>query len=130
MIERCPCCHVRLKETEICPRCKADLRLVNKAEKAAHQWLLKSIKYWIENETEKSLAALDHSLLLKKTRVATIFQNFIIQQQYQKILDLLSENQLISAKQHLYKMSHLFSISQQLLQLNLFTDYLLITRNK
>ena len=129
-MECCPCCNARLKALVICPRCKADFSVLNSTEHMAQLWLTKAIHYWVDNETERSLAALELSLHLKKTRAAATFQGFIIQQQCQNILDLLAQKQLLSAKQCLYKMRHLFSLNKQLQQLNLFADYLLVAHEK
>lgn len=129
-MERCPCCHAQFKALVICPRCRTDLSVLNRSEHMAKLWFTKAIHDWLDNETEKSLAALDLSLHLKKTRAAVTFQEFIIQQQCQYIIGLLTQKQLLSAKQCLYKMRHHFSFNRQLQQLNLFTDYLLVTHGK
>lgn len=129
-MERCLCCHARLQASDICPRCQADLSVLNNTEHMAQLWLTKAIHYWIDHETERSFAALDISLHLKKTKVAATFQDYIVRQQCQKILDLLAQKQLLLAKQYLYKMQHLFSLNKPLQQLNLFSDYLLVTHGK
>ncbi|MCF6204622.1 MAG: hypothetical protein L3J59_13295 [Methylococcaceae bacterium] len=125
-MERCPCCNARLGKVISCPRCQADLTVLNNVEQMAKLWLKKAINYWLDNHLEKSLDALMLSLRLKKTRVAVTFQKFIIQQQCQNILEFLVKNQLYSAKKRLLTMRHLFLYHQQLQQLNFFVDSLLI----
>ncbi|MEE9337097.1 MAG: hypothetical protein V3U87_03385 [Methylococcaceae bacterium] len=125
-MERCPCCNARLREVTSCPRCLADLTVLNNVDQMAKIWLKKAINYWLDNHLEKSVDALALSLHLKKTRVAVVFQDYIIQQQCQKVLDLLLQKQLYLAKQSLFKMRHLFLYHRQLHQLNLFVDSLLI----
>ena len=123
-MDRCPCCNARLREVAICPRCKADLSAIINAGQSAQLWLSRSIHYCLESNAESSIAALNLSLSLKKTRVAEVFRDFIIQQQCGGILDLLAKKQLLSAKQQLYRVRELFPHSEQLRKLNDFTDYL------
>ena len=125
-MERCPCCNARLKELTNCPRCQADLNVLNSVDQMAKLWFKKAINYWLDNNIDKSLDALGVSLSFKKNRVVVAFQNFIIKQQCQNILELLAQNQLYSAKKKLFKMHHLFLYHQQLQQLNLFVDSFLI----
>ncbi len=123
---RCPGCNARLREVAICPRCKADLSAIIKAEQSAQFWLSKAIYYCLESNTEQSIAALNLSLCLNKTRMADVFRGFLIQQQCKRILDLLSKKQLLSAKQQLYRVRELLPHSKQLRKLDGFTDYLLL----
>jgi hypothetical protein len=125
-MERCPCCNARLREVTSCPRCQADLTILNDVEQMAKLWLKKAINYWLDSHVDKSLDALALSLHLKTTKIAVVFQDFIIQQQCQKVLDLLLQKQLYLAKQSLFKMRHLFLYYRKLQQLNLFVDSLLI----
>ena len=125
-MDRCPCCNARLREAAICPRCKADLSAIINADKSAQFWLSKAIHCCLESKTEQSIAALDLSLCLKKTRMADVFRDFLIQQQCRGILDLLAKKQLLSAKQWLYSVRELLPHSKQLRKLDSFTDYLLV----
>lgn len=129
-MERCPCCNARMRETVICPRCRADLSAAIGAELSAQVWLSKAIKYCLEAKTDKSIRALDLSLHLKKTKLAVVLRDFLIKQQCNEILDLLAQKQLIPAKQRLYNVRLLFPQSKQLQQLNSFTDYLLVNNSK
>ncbi len=123
-MDRCPCCNARLRELTKCPRCQADLSAVMGSELSAQIWLSKAIQYWLESKTEQSIEALVLSIGLKKTKLAMVFRGFLIKHQYQYVLDLLAQKQLLPAKQRLYKLRLLFPYSQQLQQINLFTDYL------
>ena len=125
-MDRCPCCNARLRETVICPRCNADLGAIINAEQSARFWLSKAIHYCLKSKTEQSIAALDLSLCLKKTRMAEVFRDFLIQRHCRDILDLLAKNQLLAAKQQLYSMRKLLPHSKQLQKLDGFTDYLLL----
>ena len=125
-MDRCPCCNARLREVAICPRCKADLSAIIDAEQSAQFWLSKAVHYCLESKTEQSIAALDLSLCLNKTRVANVFRDFLIHQQSRDILDLLAKKQLLAAKQQLYRVRELLSYSKQLRKLDNLTDYLLI----
>jgi len=123
-MDRCPCCNARLRETEICPRCKADLSVIINAGQSAQFWLSKAIYYYLESKIEKSIAALNFSLSLTKTGLAEVFRDFVIQQQCRGILDLLAKKQVLAAQQQLYRVRELFPHSEQLKKLNDFTDYL------
>ena len=124
-MERCPCCNARLRERKICSRCKADLSVLISGEQAAEIWLAKAIQYCLADNIEQSIAAIGVSLRLKKTQIAVVFREFLIQQQCRDILDLLAQKQLILAKQRLYTVRKLLPFSKQLQQLNSFSDYLL-----
>ena len=73
---------------------------------------------------EQSIHAISVSLGLKKTELALVLREFLIQQQCGDILDLLAQKQLLKAKQRLYSVRMLLPHSQQLQQLNTFADYL------
>ncbi len=126
MMQRCPCCNARLRDTPLCPRCRADLSMVIKTEKAAEFWLFKAIQHRKESNIEKSLDSLFFSLSLKKTSLAKNMRDFLIQQSCQDVLSLLEQKKILSAKQQLYQMKRLFPYSEQLQQLNSFADYLLV----
>jgi hypothetical protein len=125
MMTRCPCCKARLRESEQCPRCKADLSLIIGSEQFARLWFSKAIHYWLENKTEQSITALECSLGQKESKIAVVFRYYIVQKKCQYILELLAQKQLLSAKNQLYSVRRLFPHSNQLQQLNVFTDYLL-----
>lgn len=129
-MERCPCCNARLSGAVLCPRCKANLGAVINSEKAAQYWLSKAIQNWQESKTEQSFEALDLSLHLKKTRLALVFRDFLIQQQCQDILELLAQKKVVPAKQQLYKIRNFLPYSELLQQLQLFTEYLLVKKSK
>jgi len=124
-MERCPCCNARLKEAVICPRCRADLSAVIGSEQAAEKYLAKAIQRWAEGEGEQSIRALVFALNLKKTQVAMVFRDFLIQQYYLEVLELLAQKHLLSANQRLYHARLLLPYSPQLQQLRIFTGYLL-----
>ena len=124
-MERCPCCNARLRERTVCSRCKADLSALISSEQAAHNWLAKAIRHCSAENIEQSIYAVGVSLGLKKTELALVFREFLIQQQCGDILDLLAQKQLLKAKQRLYSVRMLLPHSQQLQQLYSFSDYLL-----
>ena len=123
-MDRCPCCNARLKEVAICPRCKADLSVIINAGQSAQVWLTRAIHYFLESKTEQSIAALELSLCLNKTRMAEVFRDFLIQRHCRGLLDLLAKKQLLPAKQQLYKVRELLPHSKQLRKLDGFTDFL------
>jgi len=125
-MDRCPCCHARLRERVVCSRCQADLSALIHAEQGAEWWLGKAIHSWCEGEIEQSIKALGVSLSLKRTYVALVFRGVVIEKICQNILNLLAQKQLLCAKQQIYDVRLLFPYSQQLQQLNAFTDYLLV----
>jgi len=96
------------------------------AEQSAQFWLSKAVHYCLESKTEQSIAALDLSLCLNKTRMADVFRDFLIQQQSKGILDLLAKKQMLTAKKQLYSARELLPHSKQLRKLDGFTDYLLV----
>ncbi len=125
-MERCPCCNARLKEALVCPRCQANLSAVIGAQQAAEQHLAKAIQYWAKSDKEQSIRALVLSLSLKKTQVAMLFRDFLIQKYYQEVVQLLEKKQLLSANQSLYHARKLISYSPKLQKLQAFTGYLLV----
>ncbi len=124
-MERCPCCNARLKDNIICPRCQADLSALSAAEKTAEQYLAKAIQYWANKQGEQSIAALMSALNLKTSSLALTFRDYLIQQYYREVLELLAQKQLLSANQQLYKARRLIPYSAELQQLRTFTGYLL-----
>lgn len=129
-MERCPGCNARLSGAVLCPRCKADLNMVIDTEKAAQYWLSKATQNWQENKTEQCLDALGLSLRLKKTRLALVFRDFLIHQQFHDVLELLAQKQLLPAKHQLFIMRNLVLHSTLLQQLHTFTDYLLVNHQE
>ncbi len=127
-MERCPCCNARLAGAVLCPRCKANLKAVINSEKAAHYWLSKSMQNWQESKTEQCLDALGLSLHLKKTKLALVFREFLICQQCRDLLELLALQQVLPAKQQLYRIRNLLPHSELLQQLQTFTEYLLVDK--
>jgi len=124
-MERCPCCNARLKDNVICPRCQADLSALTAAEHAAEQYLTKAIQHWANKQGEQSIAAVLLALSLKKSSLALTFRDYLTQQYYREVLELLAQKQLLSANQQLYKARRLLPYSAELQQLRTFTDYLL-----
>jgi len=129
-MERCLCCNARLSGATHCPRCQADLSQVIGAEQSARFWLAKAIRHWEENAVGQSLSALELSLRLKKTKLALIFRDYMIDRQCQVILELLAQKQLLSAKQRLYSLRLLLPHSKLLQLLNSFTDYLWVNNQE
>ncbi len=125
-MERCPCCNARLRERIVCARCQADLSALINSAQAAETWLSTAMDCLATGELEQSIGALEFSLTLNKTQLAFVFRDFIIEQQTQKILNLLAEPQIMAAKQVLYAMRGLFSYSVRLQKLNTFNDFLLL----
>ena len=125
-MERCPCCKSRLREFMLCPRCQADLSGIINTEQIAKVWLTHAIQYWTDHKIKQSLDALELSIHLKKTELAFAFRGFLIEQQYQNILQQLAQKQIFPAKNQLYKIRNLFPHSKLLRQLNEFTDYLIL----
>ncbi len=125
-MDRCPCCNARLRDVSVCPRCKADLGAIINAGQSAQFWLSKAIHNCLESKTEQSIAALELSLCLKKTRMAEVFRDFLIQRHCREILNLLAKKQLLPAKQKLFSVRVLLPHSKQLRKLDGYTDFLLV----
>lgn len=125
-MQRCPCCNARLREQSQCSRCKADLSVLIRTEQAAQFWLANAIHRFLSGHLELSIAAIAVSINLKKSAIAVVFRQFIIQQQSQEILELLAQKKLLNAKRRLYQVRHLFAHSLQLQQISDFSDYLLV----
>ncbi|TXL00745.1 hypothetical protein BMR02_05000 [Methylococcaceae bacterium HT1] len=123
-MRRCPCCNARLRERSICSRCKADLSSLIRCAQGAQLWLAKAIQFYLVENVEQSIVALDVSLNLKKSQVAVVFREFLIEQQCRVILDLLAQKQLQLARKSLYSMRKLRPYSKQLQQMYFFNDYL------
>jgi hypothetical protein len=96
------------------------------AGQSAQFWLSKAIHNCLESKTEQSIAALELSLCLKKTRMAEVFRDFLIQRHCREILNLLAKKQLLSAKQKLFSVRVLLPHSKQLRKLDGYTDFLLV----
>ncbi|MCF7971693.1 MAG: hypothetical protein K9L22_11090 [Methylococcaceae bacterium] len=114
-----------MKDAVLCPRCQADLSAVIGSEQAAEYYLAKAIQHWALKQAEQSIAALISALSLKKTRLTVLFREYLIQQYYLEVLELLAQKHLLSANQRLYSARRLLPYSPQLQQLRAFTDYLL-----
>jgi len=124
-MQRCPCCNARLNGLDQCSRCRADLSLLMGTAQAAQIWLITAIQAYLSRDNTQGIIASTVSLNLKKTEVAIVFREFLIQQQCQDILELLAQKQLLQAKQRLYQVRHLFPYNRQLQQIRDFCDYLL-----
>ncbi|NOQ63756.1 MAG: hypothetical protein GQ582_04525 [Methyloprofundus sp.] len=124
-MQRCPCCKARLRDSLICARCKADLSSLADSEQAAAEWLERALAAYLERDFEQSIHAVAISLQLKKTDLALSLRGFIAEQQSVLIVELLAEQRLLAAKKRLYEVRNLLPVSQQLQQLNAFSDCLL-----
>ncbi len=82
-MQRCPCCNARLKEAVNCPRCKADLAQIIRAQKWAERWHQKAIACYLNDEIQNCLDALTRSLNLQHSESAFLFRAFVIKQQEQ-----------------------------------------------
>jgi len=125
-MQRCPCCNARLRERVVCARCRADLSVLANVNQAAKLCLFEAIHYYLAKNLEQSITAINHSLVLKKTETALAFREFIATQQSEEILDLLAQKKLLQARQRLYSIRMLFPFSQQLQQIDVFSDYMLV----
>lgn len=124
-MERCPCCNARLRGLSVCQRCGSDLGKVLAAEKASRFWLRKALHYCRHEQAAQSLDALQHSLLLKQSKLALLLRDHLIEQQCARILELLAQRQVLAAKTRLYTLRNLIPQHELLQQLQGFTDYLL-----
>ncbi|WP_051906463.1 hypothetical protein [Methylomarinum vadi] len=124
-MERCPCCNARLRGLTVCQRCGSDLGKALVAEQGAQLWLRKALYYWQHEQAAQSLDALQHSLLLKQSKLAMLLRDQLIEQQCARILELLAQRQVLAAKTRLYTLRNLIPQHETLQQLQGFTDYLL-----
>ncbi len=127
-MNRCPCCNARLRETRSCPRCRTDLTAIIEAGESAAFWLNRAIHYWRQQQLSQSIDALLLSIQLQHSQLASAFREFIIQQISRSILKQLRQNQILEAKRQLHQARKLLTYSNLLLQLQGFTDYLLISK--
>jgi hypothetical protein len=128
-MDRCPCCKARLPETSLCNRCGTDLSLSFAAERAAQTQLAKAVNLALAGQTLPSLDALQQSLLLDATPLGLRLLEFLIAKQYQQILELLAQKQIITAKQQLHALKTRQPRNELLEQLQGFSDYLLMRQN-
>jgi hypothetical protein len=128
-MERCPCCKARLPKTSLCNRCGTDLSLSFAAEQAAKTLLAKAINLALAGQTLPSLDALQQSLLLDATPLGLRLLEFLIAKQYQQILELLAQKQIVMAKQQLHALKTRQPQNELLEQLQGFSDYLLMQQN-
>jgi len=129
-MERCPCCKARLKGAAICPRCQADLTAVISSEQSAQVWLSKAIQCWARGEREQSIQAVIFALNLKKTQMAVVFRDFLIQQYAAEVLTFLAQKHFLSANHCLYHARQLLPYSQKLQTLKAFTGCLLAKQHE
>jgi len=125
---RCPCCNARLKEAQICPRCRADLNALINTKQAAHYYISKAVQSWKYKNIHASVQAINYSLHLQQIPLGLAFREFITQQQCQLILELLAKKQLLAAKRELVQSRLLIAHSQTLQQLQSFNDFLLVKK--
>ena len=125
-MERCPCCNARLTETAICPRCQADLSSVLGCEQTARQWLINAIQFWYVHESKMAILALSKSIYLKRTLLALVFRDLIIQEQCQYVLGLLEKKEYVVAKELLSMMCNLNPHHKLSRRLYSFSKYLLV----
>lgn len=123
-MERCPCCNAYRRDAYICPRCKADLSALLNTENSASYWLNSAIKQWQAQQYEQSIHALLLSISLKKIPLALSFYHFIIEQQSQIIINLLSDKHYDKAEKRLYMLRALIPNSPLLQNLKAFSAYL------
>jgi hypothetical protein len=95
------------------------------AEQCASSYLQQAFRHWLLNETDACINDLRVSLRLKASGLALLFQDFLIQQQAQLIVDLLAQKQVLAAKKQLFIIRLLLPQSSLLRQLQAFADYLL-----
>jgi hypothetical protein len=124
-MDRCPCCNARLTEAVFCPRCQADLSSVLGSEQMARHWLNNALQFWVMRESQMAILALTKSVNLKKIPAALVFRDFIIRQQCQNVLRLLTNKDYAKAKEALLLLRNLNPDNQFIIQLHGFTQYLL-----
>jgi len=125
-MERCPCCNARLKGTQFCPRCQADLGSVLGSEQLARHWLSKAFQFWLADEPQMAILALAKSTCIKQTPLALVFRDFIIRQQCENVLVLLEKKAYTQAKESLSLLRDLNPDNKFLTQLYGFTRFLLV----
>jgi hypothetical protein len=128
-MERCPCCKARLPKTSLCNRCGTDLSLSFAAEQAAKTLLAKAINLALAGQTLPSLDALQQSLMLDATPLGLRLLEFLIAKQCQQILELLTQKQIVKAKQQLHALKTRQPRNELLEQLQGFSDFLLLQQN-
>lgn len=98
-MQRCPCCHARLKSEPICPRCGAELSRVLCCEQLAQVWLSLALQTLSAGQAEIAVAAVKRSLSYQQTQAARLFQDFLIHQQYHVLYGKIQQKQWSDARQ-------------------------------
>ncbi|MDD2739867.1 MAG: hypothetical protein PHR94_13130 [Methylomonas lenta] len=98
-MQRCPCCHARLKSEPICPRCGAELSRVLCCEQLAQVWLSLALQTLSAGQAEIAVAAVKRSLSYQQTQAARLFRDFLIHQQYQVLYGKIEQKQWSDARQ-------------------------------
>ncbi len=80
-MQRCPCCRARLNKEPQCPRCKADLSLALSAGAYADYWRQQAVAFYLNDQRESCLSALDQSLRLEHNAAVWQFKQFVSQRQ-------------------------------------------------
>ncbi len=122
-MERCPCCNARLRDPKQCQRCHSDFSIAVRAAETAAYFLTEGIKSWQAGFIDQSLLCLHQALRFKHHPVGDKLFNRLLQDYCQQILVLLEQNQLLNAKQALYKVRPLLSEYHLLNTLNEWVDF-------
>jgi len=75
-MERCPTCRARLRETQICPRCRTDLRLPLAAEARSALHLRRAVGSLLRGDRDAARTELNQSLHYKREPLALYLQGF------------------------------------------------------
>lgn len=109
-MQRCPCCNARLQEAASCPRCKADLQKIMRAQQAAGILLRNALTYYLNDDRQACVDALNRSLQLYHMDSAALFRGFVLAQKAvppePESLQLMLQNLLISLKIFVDRLLH------------------------
>lgn len=128
-MQRCPCCHARLKSEPICPRCGAELSRVLRCEQLAQAWLSVALQTLSAGQANIAVAAVKRSLSFKQTEVARIFRDFLIHQQYQMLYEKIEQKQWSDARQAVSCLRSLQGDNQSLPRFLALIEYLAVNRD-
>jgi hypothetical protein len=95
------------------------------SEQLAEFCLHHALDFWFADQPQLAMHSLSIALRLKRTTIAQVLRDFIVQKQTQQAFALLLAKRNIEAKQMLYLLHELHPRNKLVKQLQAFTDSLL-----
>lgn len=127
-MQRCPCCHARLKSEPICPRCGAELSRVLRCEQLSQAWLSLALQALSADHANIAIAAVKRSLSYKQTQATRLFQDFLVEHQYRTLYDCLGQKKWQDARKTVFYLRSLTGDNESLQRFLALIEHLAITR--